>query len=105
MYRWTSEGSCIFTVTLRKELDLFKFTFYVSNLTPFKWNFPDINECTERTHDCHEYASCTDTDGSFTCTCNTGFSGDGKNCEGQFTFLFMMYLYMPNSMPFVIVTL
>ncbi len=50
-------------------------------------NFPDINECTEETHNCHEHASCNDTDGSFNCTCNTGFSGNGTDCEGQFTFL------------------
>ncbi|XP_078619231.1 uncharacterized protein LOC144886470 [Branchiostoma floridae x Branchiostoma japonicum] len=30
---------------------------------------------------CHEDASCTDTDGSFTCTCNDGFTGNGLYCE------------------------
>ena len=32
---------------------------------------------------CHEYANCTDTDGSFTCTCRTGFTGDSLQCEGK----------------------
>ena len=34
-------------------------------------------------NDCHENASCTDTDGSFNCTCNPGFEGDGVNCTGM----------------------
>jgi len=36
----------------------------------------NINECMLNTHDCHRYASCTDTQGSFTCACNRGYTGD-----------------------------
>ena len=32
------------------------------------------------THNCDTNAACTDTDGAFTCACNTGFSGDGISC-------------------------
>ena len=41
--------------------------------------FPDINECPNGTdtHDCVENATCTDADGSHTCSCNAGFTGDG----------------------------
>ena len=42
----------------------------------------DINECELETYPCHFNASCTDTDGSFHCTCNEGFEGDGFNCAG-----------------------
>jgi len=43
----------------------------------------DIDECDENTHSCHSNATCTDTDGSYTCACIDGYSGDGKACEGQ----------------------
>lgn len=46
----------------------------------------DVNECSEDRHDCHHNATCTDTEGSFNCTCNTGYSGDGNSCQGQFTY-------------------
>ena len=47
----------------------------------------DINECEDPGDNptCHEHANCTDTEGSFECTCNTGFSGDGFNCTGSVT--------------------
>ena len=44
----------------------------------------DINECEDPGDNptCHEHAKCIDTEGSYECTCNTGFSGDGFNCSG-----------------------
>jgi hypothetical protein len=45
--------------------------------------FLDINECSaDEFHDCDIVATCTDTDGSFYCTCNSGYTGDGRICEG-----------------------
>ena len=43
---------------------------------------PDIDECMTD-YSCHSNASCTNTLGSFTCTCNTGYSGDGMMCFGM----------------------
>ena len=37
----------------------------------------DIDECETGDDDCDLNAYCSDTDGSFTCTCNAGFSGNG----------------------------
>ena len=34
------------------------------------------------THTCDAMASCTNSDGSFECTCNMGFEGDGIICTG-----------------------
>ena len=30
-------------------------------------------------------AECIDTDGSYNCTCNTGYEGDGNNCSSVFS--------------------
>ena len=53
----------------------------------FQWIFSlitDINECApDGSNDCHEHATCTNTDGGFTCACKSGFTGDGKTCTGN----------------------
>ena len=48
-------------------------------------NFTDIDECAvDELHDCHVYANCTNTDGSYSCQCKQGFDGNGLNCVGKF---------------------
>ena len=46
--------------------------------------FLDINECARDTDDCDSNALCANNPGSFTCTCDYGFRGDGKSCTGMF---------------------
>ena len=43
----------------------------------------DIDECVTGTHNCNENANCTNTNGSFTCQCKEGYTGDGVECEGM----------------------
>ena len=45
--------------------------------------FLDIDECDALTDNCHHIAECTNVPGSFTCTCNQGYSGDGVTCDGM----------------------
>ncbi|XP_035688745.1 fibrillin-1-like [Branchiostoma floridae] len=39
-----------------------------------------VDECADGTNNCHSAASCTNTDGSFTCACTAGYVGDGISC-------------------------
>jgi hypothetical protein len=45
--------------------------------------FVDTDECTAGTDNCDTNAACTNTVGSFTCACNTGYNGDGTSCTGE----------------------
>jgi hypothetical protein len=42
----------------------------------------DINECSPGSP-CHANATCDNTEGSYTCTCDSGYSGDGLSCDGM----------------------
>ena len=47
----------------------------------------DINECElSSLNDCDGNADCIDTIGSYNCSCNPGYEGDGFNCTG-YTFI------------------
>ena len=43
----------------------------------------DIDECGTKTHNCHGVAYCHNNDGSFTCSCRTGYTGDGWSCDSM----------------------
>ena len=49
----------------------------------FQIGFSDIDECASGTDNCDANAVCTNTHGSFTCTCRSGYSGDGDTCTGK----------------------
>ncbi len=44
----------------------------------------DVDECQRNTHRCdRRNARCTNTVGSYQCTCNTGYQGNGFVCSGN----------------------
>ena len=45
--------------------------------------FLDTDECSASPSVCDINANCSNTRGSYYCTCKTGFTGDGKNCQGM----------------------
>ena len=45
--------------------------------------FLDIDECAIGTSNCDMNALCQNSIGSFTCTCNVGYMGNGITCSGM----------------------
>lgn len=43
----------------------------------------DIDECSIETNDCHDHADCENNNGNYTCTCKSGFSGNGVSCTRE----------------------
>ena len=41
----------------------------------------DINECDN--NPCQQYASCTNTEGSYNCNCSSGYMANGATCIGK----------------------
>ena len=52
----------------------------------FSFFTADIDECSVDPSSCDKNADCTNTDGSYSCTCKQGFTGDGAVCEGTYKF-------------------
>ena len=44
----------------------------------------DIDECETSSVMCASNASCMNMDGSYECTCDSGYSGDGLSCTGWY---------------------
>ncbi len=52
--------------------------------------FIDVNECLAVPGICHRLANCSNVQGSYSCHCITGFSGDGRlSCDGKTSFNFV----------------
>ena len=43
----------------------------------------DIDECKGSNNVCDENANCSNTVGSYNCTCKDGFTRDGHSCSGK----------------------
>jgi len=50
--------------------------------------YTDVDECAENNGGCSQFATCTNLPGTFNCTCDTGYTGDGFNCSGKFIVIY-----------------
>lgn len=74
------------TQAIRDLLQIF-FMTDIFLLIFFNTFFSDIDECSLKTDNCDSNAVCANTEGNFTCSCKTGFSGDGHFCAGLYCIL------------------
>ena len=64
--------------------------FVLNDASVKKYSILDNQECAIDDHDCHPNATCHNTEGSFTCQCKPGHTGDGKTCSGRDQSLFLV---------------
>ena len=43
----------------------------------------DIDECSDGSDKCHDNADCENIKGNYTCSCKSGFSGNGFSCTRE----------------------
>ena len=53
------------------------------NPTIYHFTKTDVDECSTDPRPCDENADCTNSDGSYSCTCKQGFTGNGSLCQGM----------------------
>ena len=60
------------------------FDYIFPNLL-FAFPHADVDECSDPSkNNCNALATCTDTVGSYRCSCKSGYSGNGVSCQGVF---------------------
>ena len=58
----------------------FLFNFFIHVL----FSIVDEDECkSSETNECGLNALCNNTEGSYVCSCVSGYQGDGRNCTGE----------------------
>ena len=81
--------SNIFVSLSFPQLILFKFTPCTQILTLFS---SDINECLVDPSPCDDNAACANTEGSYACTCEEGYTGNGTYCQGNVYCILILYI-------------
>lgn len=61
----------------------FVFFFSIQSTWSQNPNPTDFDECLASNNSCSPFSLCNNTDGSYTCSCNDGYSGNGTVCIGE----------------------
>ena len=56
-----------------------------NNEIVFQFTPLDIDECVSKANPCDVNANCSNSEGSYSCSCREGFDGNGKTCKGNFS--------------------
>ncbi|XP_065180017.1 sushi, von Willebrand factor type A, EGF and pentraxin domain-containing protein 1-like [Sycon ciliatum] len=85
-FRLVGEASahCLATGDLDAAKPICQVLYHDLTVSPAFYALSDIRECNNETlHDCHRDAQCNNTVGSYTCSCLTGYAGNGTYCESK----------------------
>ena len=58
----------------------------------------DVDECSLDPSPCDENAACTNSEGSFICACQRGFTGNGTTCKGMTAKFIVLKFVTPLSL-------
>ena len=81
---------CLFVLSVclsvRPSVCLFSFLIICDHAGALSSLFLDFDECAANFDNCDPNAYCNNTVGSFNCTCNSGYTGNGTTCTGKYDF-------------------
>lgn len=81
-YTLAGDGKSCEGIMIKYMADLYVYIMHLNGFFIFMQRI-DIDECALKYDNCHTNALCTNTDGSYTCACNEGYTGNGTNCTGN----------------------
>ena len=76
-YRSWLEDNCDDVLDFNLEIEIVTLVLF------FYSDFVDVDECSINNGGCNADAICHNTEGSFTCSCEPGYSWDGSSCVGR----------------------
>ena len=96
---WLLKSNQLWQKRFLRNLNDLMYNFLKLLLLFFFFLISDVNECLTNPCKCSQKqnckATCKDTPGSFTCSCNTGFklAADGKTCQGKKISHYRFYIH------------
>ena len=80
VYKCMRASSCRNNIAYTSE-EIYEFNISINGFVYI--SHVDMDECILEQSNCSVHANCTNVLGSYLCTCNTGYTGNGFNCSGM----------------------